>query len=82
MNQKSSLITGLWEKEFEDGNKYFIGRIGHNLNAVIIPNKKKREAKESKDPGYFLYFVNGTREDIVKMVKESYTSLEESNKED
>ena len=64
MEANSTLITGLWEHKNENGEKVLIGRIGHNLNAVITKNLNKT----GKQPDYYLHFFNGSVNDAKKYV--------------
>ncbi|ECP8539934.1 TPA: hypothetical protein ACTN4L_001728 [Campylobacter jejuni] len=60
--QQGSLITGLWKHKNAKGEDVLIGRIGGNLNAVIVKNPHYK--KGSKNPDFLLYFFNGKVEDI------------------
>lgn len=60
--QNSSLITGLWKHENIQGENILIGRIGGNLNAVVVKNPNYKEG--SKNPDFLLYFFNGKYQDI------------------
>ena len=51
---KDTLITGLWENESNDGKSILIGRIGANLNAVVVENPNYEEG--SSQPKFLLYF--------------------------
>ena len=57
---KDTLITGLWENENSDGKSMLIGRIGANLNAVVVENPNYEEG--SSQPKFLLYFFNGKQE--------------------
>ena len=59
---KDTLITGLWENESNDGKSILIGRIGANLNAVVVENPNYEEG--SSQPKFLLYFFNGKKEKI------------------
>lgn len=65
--KNSSLITGLWKHENEHGEEFLIGRIGHNLNAVVVQNK----TKEGNQPDFHLFFFNGSIDDAKKAFKKS-----------
>ena len=67
METNSTLITGLWEHTNENGEKVLIGRIGHNLNAVITKNPNKT----GKQPDYYLHFFNGSVNDAKQLMKKS-----------
>jgi len=60
--KNSTLITGLWKHIGDDGKEILIGRIGHNLNAIIVENK----TKEGKQPDFHLFFYNGSIDDAKK----------------
>ncbi len=77
MQEKSSLITGLWKRKLKDGTPFLIGRIGYNLNAVAIPNKKKSLSDGKNYPDFYLYFVNGTKNDIERLVEEAQSWSED-----
>lgn len=62
--QKDTLITGLWENESNDSKSLLIGRIGANLNAVVVENPNYIE--NSTQPKFLLYFFNGKQEDIKR----------------
>lgn len=64
--KNSTLITGLWQHENENGEEFLIGRIGHNLNAVIVQNK----TKEGNQPDFHLFFFNGSVDDAKKAIAE------------
>lgn len=66
--KNSSLITGLWKHENEQGEKFLIGRIGHNLNAIVVQNK----TKEGKQPDFHLFFFNGSIDDAKKAITEGF----------
>jgi hypothetical protein len=57
----STMITGLWLHRNEKGEEILIGRIGHNLNAVITKNPNKT----GKQPDYYLHFFNGSVKDAL-----------------
>ncbi len=59
---KDTLITGLWENENSDGKSILIGRIGTNLNAVVVENPNYEDG--STQPKFLLYFFNGKQEKI------------------
>lgn len=59
---KDTLITGLWKNESVDGKTMLIGRIGANLNAVVVENPNFIEG--STQPNFLLYFFNGKQEKI------------------
>ncbi len=65
----SALITGLWKRETQEGQTYLIGRIGSNLNAVIVPNKSKLH---NNQPDYYLFFTNGKQDDIESEVNKIF----------
>ena len=62
---KSALITGLWKRKTENGETYLIGRVGSNLNAVVVPNKSKEKENE---PDYYLFFTNGPQSSIAREI--------------
>ncbi|EAJ2846395.1 TPA: hypothetical protein SBB50_001767 [Campylobacter jejuni] len=62
--QQSSLITGLWKHKNLKGEEVLIGRIGGNLNAVVVKNPNFD--KNDKKPEFLLYFFNG-QQDINKI---------------
>lgn len=66
--QKGTLITGLWEHENSEGRPMLIGRVGANLNAVVVENPKYDPKK--KTPKFLLYFFNGKQEDIKNHIDE------------
>lgn len=57
---KDTLITGLWENKTNDDKLMLIGRIGSNLNAVVVENPNYEEG--STQPKFLLYFFNGRQE--------------------
>ncbi|MCI5539610.1 hypothetical protein [Campylobacter lanienae] len=59
---RDTLITGLWENESSDGKSILIGRIGANLNAVVVENPNYEDG--STQPKFLLYFFNGKQEKI------------------
>ncbi|EAI3906319.1 TPA: hypothetical protein R1703_001357 [Campylobacter lari] len=58
--QQGSLITGLWKHKNAKGDEILIGRIGGNLNAVVVKNPKYN--KNTKNPEFLLYFFNGQQD--------------------
>ncbi len=62
--QKSTLITGLWEVQNTNEDNILIGRIGSNLNAVVVENPNYDEEKNT--PKFLLYFFNGKQEEIKR----------------
>ena len=69
---KDTLITGLWENESNDGKSILIGRIGANLNAVVVENPNYEEG--SSQPKFLLYFFNGKQEDLKNVLEDIYKS--------
>jgi hypothetical protein len=60
--EKGTLITGLWQIESNNNKPLLIGRVGANLNAVVVDNPQYVEG--GKNPKFLLYFFNGKQEDI------------------
>jgi hypothetical protein len=52
----------------DTGEKFLIGRIGHNLNAIVVQNK----TKEGKQPDFHLFFINGSIDDSKKAITEEF----------
>ena len=63
--KKGSLITGLWKHQNASGEDILIGRIGANLNAVVVKNPDY-EVGEMR-PEFLLYFFNGKQSEFVNI---------------
>ena len=61
--KKGSLITGLWKHQNASGEDILIGRIGANLNAVVVKNPDYE--KDGMRPEFLLYFFNGKQGEFV-----------------
>ena len=63
--KKGSLITGLWKHQNAYNEDILIGRIGANLNAVVVKNPDYEEG--GMRPQFLLYFFNGRQEEFVNI---------------